>query len=195
MQDDLKNKMIVSPSMAKTINAAIEHWKQTNMLKDNAAEALKQSIQIQSFDWKKLASYAFLTSIICLIISISAASVDKFLLKLLAILFTAPYYVKFMSLSFMATITYLFSFNRMKRLPEKVISNSAILFIAVLLTGGAIFQLKALFTENNYSSLLLLSFIVYGIIGWYFNSNFTWVFALLSLGIWFGAETGYMSGS
>lgn len=194
MPQNLKSKMIVSPSTAKTINSAIEHWKQTKALNAKTAESLKQSIKIQLFDWKKLACYAFITSIVCLIISVSAVLADEFLRKLLAMLFTAPYYIKFMSLSLMAAITYLFSFNRMKLFPEKVISNSAILFIAVLLTGGAIYQLKELLTENNYSWLLLLSFIVYGIIGWYFNSNFIWVFALLSLGGWFGAETGYMSG-
>ena len=36
--------------------------------------------------------------------------------------------------------------------------------------------------------------VVYGAIGLALNSKLIWTFSLLSLGAWFGAETGYMSG-
>ncbi|KHO02803.1 hypothetical protein JS55_02550 [Rickettsia felis str. LSU] len=41
---------------------------------------------------------------------------------------------------------------------------------------------------------MLLSFIVYAILGYFSKSNLIWCFALISLGSWMGAETGYMSG-
>jgi len=42
--------------------------------------------------------------------------------------------------------------------------------------------------------LLLLSFLVYAVLGVALESNLIWVFALASLGGWMGTETGYMSG-
>ncbi|GAA5252317.1 hypothetical protein KNCP2_06050 [Candidatus Rickettsia kedanie] len=41
---------------------------------------------------------------------------------------------------------------------------------------------------------MLLSFIVYAILGYFSKSNLIWCVALISLGSWMGAETGYMSG-
>ncbi|BAW83039.1 predicted protein [Rickettsia japonica] len=41
---------------------------------------------------------------------------------------------------------------------------------------------------------MLLSFIVYAILGYFSKSNLIWCVALIALGSWMGAETGYMSG-
>ena len=54
---------------------------------------------------------------------------------------------------------------------------------------------KAIDTGSGHFSLLfLLASLVYGALGLWFPSKLAWVFALLSLGSWFGAETGYASG-
>ena len=49
-------------------------------------------------------------------------------------------------------------------------------------------------SEENVSLIFLFSSIVYGIIGLRFSSKLIWLFSLLTLGSWFGAETGYVSG-
>ncbi|VAW69359.1 hypothetical protein MNBD_GAMMA10-1213, partial [hydrothermal vent metagenome] len=46
----------------------------------------------------------------------------------------------------------------------------------------------------HFSLLLLLASIIYAILGLWFPSKLVWIFALLSMGSWFGAETGYASG-
>ncbi len=87
-------------------------------------------------------------------------------------------------------------FVKRAQAPDKIYRNEAIFFLGVLATGGAITQLGiALDTgSGHYSLLLLLSFLVYAILGVALESNLIWVFALASLGGWMGTETGYMSG-
>lgn len=48
--------------------------------------------------------------------------------------------------------------------------------------------------SGHFSLLFLLSTIIYAALAFWFPSRLIWVFSLLSLGSWFGAETGYMSG-
>lgn len=47
---------------------------------------------------------------------------------------------------------------------------------------------------GHFSLLLLLASIIYAALGLYFPSTLVWIFSLLSLGSWIGAETGYVSG-
>ena len=48
--------------------------------------------------------------------------------------------------------------------------------------------------SGHFSLLILLAAFVYCALGLALESKLIWVFGLLSLGGWFGAETGYMSG-
>ncbi|RYE22784.1 MAG: hypothetical protein EOP42_24010 [Sphingobacteriaceae bacterium] len=47
--------------------------------------------------------------------------------------------------------------------------------------------------SGHYSLLFLLSVFVYGFIAYKLNSHLIWLFALISLGSWFGTETGYQT--
>jgi len=77
----------------------------------------------------------------------------------------------------------------------EVFSNDAIIFTAVMLTANAIAYLgKAINSGGTHFSLLILfSVFIYGILAYVFKSRLIWVFVLISLGAWFGTETGYMS--
>ena len=77
----------------------------------------------------------------------------------------------------------------------QVFSNDAMVFSAVMLTANAIAYLgKAIGKEGTHFSLLILfSVFVYGILAYKFKSRLIWVFVLISLGAWFGTETGYLS--
>lgn len=48
--------------------------------------------------------------------------------------------------------------------------------------------------SDNLTMLLLLASTLYALLGLWFPSKVVWVFGLLSLGAWMGAETGYLSG-
>lgn len=80
-------------------------------------------------------------------------------------------------------------------MPYKVFSNETILFLGVLLTAVSVGYLGAAMDNGSghFSLLFLLAAVIYAVLGFYFSSVQVWVFALLSLGAWYGAETGYLS--
>jgi hypothetical protein len=83
-----------------------------------------------------------------------------------------------------------------KRQPHRIYSNEAIFFLGVLALAGAIvFMGVALDTGSGHVSVLfLIASVLYALLGLWFPSALVWVFGLLSLGCWMGAETGYVSG-
>jgi hypothetical protein len=86
--------------------------------------------------------------------------------------------------------------KKRSRHPERVFSNEAAFFLGILAVAGSIaFLGRAVDTGSGHFSLLvLLAALVYAALGLWFPSRLTWLFSLLSLGGWFGAETGYVSG-
>lgn len=44
---------------AAVIRDAIEHWKQDGLIPDAQAATLAATIEVQYFDWRKLAKYSF----------------------------------------------------------------------------------------------------------------------------------------
>jgi len=181
---------------AAFLREAIERWKHDGLLADAQAAQLAGTIVVQPFDWRRLAKYSFWIALISIVSSVSAALSDQFLVDLLEELFDAPAAGKCVGLVLMAAGLYWWGVRRRKQDPAQVYRNEAILFLGVLATAGAIYQLgMALDTgSGHFSILLLLSFLVYGILGVAVESNLIWVFALASLGGWMGTETGYVSG-
>jgi len=188
--------MKVNRSHATIIRNAIEHWKQTGIVDAQTANALNADVNVTQFDWKRLAKYSFWISIFCIVISVGAVFADQALMELLSRIFNAPPIVKCLGLSVLAGLVYWVGFRRREQHPAKVFSNEAVLFIAVLITAGAVYQFGRAVDNGSghFSILLLISFAIYAIIGFFFKSNLVWLFALISFGSWMGAETGYESG-
>lgn len=188
--------MQVNRKAAATLRTAIETWQRSGHLDEQTATALSQDIEVLPFDWKTLAKYSFWAALICIVTSVSALVADEALQKLFQFLFEAPHIVKCLCLSALSGALYWFGAKRRISFPHKIFSNEAILFLGVLTTAGAVYQLgRAIDTgSGHFSVLLLLSSLIYGVLGFYLRSTLIWLFALLSLGSWLGAETGYMSG-
>jgi hypothetical protein len=181
---------------AAFLRESIEQWKRDGLLADAQATQLTGTIIVQPFDWRRLAKYSFWIALFSIVSSVSAALSDQWLVNLLERLFDAPAGAKCVGLSLLAAGLYWWGVHRRALDPAQVYRNEAILFLGVLVTAGAIYQLgMALDTgSGHFSILLLLSFLIYGILGIAVDSNLIWVFALASLGSWMGTETGYMSG-
>lgn len=94
-----------------------------------------------------------------------------------------------------AAIFYCGLFLRKKR-PHRIYSNESIFFLGVLALAVAVFFLGLAIDTGTgrYSVLFLIASALYALLGLWFPSVLVWVFALLSLGAWMGAETGYISG-
>lgn len=181
---------------ATVVRDAIERWKQDGVIPDTQAAALAATIEVQYFDWRKLAKYSFWIALFSIVSSVSAALSDRWLMDILARLFDTPPIARCVLLAAAAASLYRWGLARRKQAPDKVYRNEALFFLGVLATAGSISQLGiALDTgSGHFSMLLLLSFLVYAVLGVVLESNLIWVFALASLGGWMGTETGYMSG-
>jgi hypothetical protein len=181
---------------ATVVREAIERWKLDGVIPDVQAATLAATIEVQYFDWRKLAKYSFWIALFSIVSSVSAALSDRKLRDLLNVLFEAPAMVKCAALSFLAAGLFRWGLIRRRQAPDQVYRNETIFALGVLATAGAISQLGVALHSGSghFSLLLMLSFLVYAVLGVVLKSNLIWVFALASLGGWMGTETGYMSG-
>ena len=174
----------------------IDHWQQQGIITPEVANNLNSSFSIRSFDWERLAKYSFWMSMICAVIAIAAITLDEFLMNLIEKIFVDSKLIPCLIFAIVAATFYLFAYHRRKSKPLHQFSNEAIIFGGVLSTAVAVAYFgQAIDTGSGHFSLLfLLSTIIYAALAFWFPSRLIWVFSLLSLGSWFGAETGYMSG-
>lgn len=188
--------MQVSKKEARILNQAIQTWRDNELISENESEKLQNSLEVTAFDWKRVGKYAFWIAIACILISISSILADQWLLELFQRLFNAPDSIKSLGFTAAAAALYTLGIRRKANHPGKIYSNEAIFFLGILSTAFAIaFLGKAIDTgSGHFSLLLLLAAVIYGALGLWFPSKLVWLFSLLSLGSWFGAETGYASG-
>jgi len=181
---------------AAVVREALAEWKRDGLIAEAQAATLAGTIEVQDFDWRRLAKYSFWIALFSIVASVGAALSDRALVALLEALFETPPLARCIVLSVGAAGLYRWGLHRRTQAPDKVYRNEAIMFLGVLATAGAVSQLGlALDTGSGcVSLLLLLSFVVYAALGLLLQSNLIWVFALASLGSWMGTETGYTSG-
>ncbi len=121
---------------------------------------------------------------------------DEALRRLLAAIFQAPALIKCLVFSAVSAGFYYLGVYRKHAYPAKIYSNEASFFLGVLSTAAAIGYLGVAMdsASGHFSLLILIAAVAYGFLGIWFQSTLVWVFSLLSLGSWIGAETGYISG-
>ncbi|HQQ95302.1 MAG TPA: DUF2157 domain-containing protein [Bacteroidia bacterium] len=178
------------------LNETIREWETKQIINNETAEALRNSYSIRPFDFKKLAKYSFWVAMICFVIAFGTVMADRFLIELIEGLFSSSKLGLCFVFALLAAAMYYAGIKRRQKKPEKVFSNEAILFSGVLLTAASIAYLgQALDTgSGHFSILFLFATALYAALAFWFPSKLVWLFALLSLGAWFGTETGYISG-
>lgn len=187
--------MRVRKKEAALLRRAIDDWETTGVIDAPTATSLTSSLDVVTFDWKRLGKYAFLIALLCVVIALGALTQDTALRKLLAVFFNAPPLLKCLGLTALAVLLFALGLRRRTRFPARVYSNEAIFFLGTLAVAGAVYALGlAIGRGDHFSLLILLSCGIYGLLGYGLRSNLIWLFALLSLGGWLGAETGYASG-
>jgi hypothetical protein len=171
------------------------HWKDEQLLSEEDVKRLKNSYETKSFDWRRLAQYSFWIAMACGVISLGALLIDKEILTYLEKLYDTPDGIISLLSAVLAGFLYYYSFKRRKTHVRQVFSNDALIFSAVMLTANAIAYLgKSIGHGNSHFSLLILfSVFIYGALAFVFRSRLIWIFVLISLGAWFGTETGYLS--
>lgn len=174
----------------------IEYWQQQGTITPDVANDLKSSFSIRSFDWERLAKYSFWISMICTVIAVAAITLDEWLMTILEQLFLNSKVIPCLIFAAAAAAFYIFAYRRRKTKPLHHFSNEAIIFAGVLSTAVSVAYFGQAIDNGSghFSLLFLLSTIIYAALAFWFPSKLIWIFSLLSLGSWFGAETGYMSG-
>jgi hypothetical protein len=181
---------------AQVVVSAIERLHQSGVIDDATRDRIVGHVEPLAFDWRRLARYSFIIAIVCVVIGLGTVFADQALMAVLERLFTLSWAARAVGCAVLSATIILLGLRRRARCPEKIFSNESIFFAGVLGIAGSIACLgKAVDTgSGHFSLLLLLAALVYGVLGLVLDSKLIWTFSLLSLGGWFGAETGYVSG-
>lgn len=179
----------------ETVQKALSHWEENGLLDKNTAEKLHNDIQVEGFDWQRLAFYAFLFAIGSIVVSIFLLLADKWILQLIEELIDAPHWIKSLVFGVLALAFYIFGARRKTRQPEQVYSNEALFILGVISTAVATTFLGLQFDtgSGHFSLLILLLTIIYALVAWFLQSQVIWLFFLVAFGAWFGTETGYVT--
>ncbi len=177
------------------LNKSIRHWETEGLIDEETAQKLNSSYEIKGFDWRRLAQYSFWVALACGIIAMASLILDDVVIKWLEKLYDTPDIIISIISAILAGSLILEGNKRKKKYPERVFSNEAIIFFGVLFTASSIAFLGKTFDngKGHFSVLFLLSVFVYSLLALRFKSSLIWAFALVSLGSWFGTETGYQT--
>lgn len=189
------NKLNLDKQESEFLNKAVTHWENEQLINAELAQTLRSSYEVKGFDWMRLAKYSFWAALFCGVIAVGSLIINDALLNWLKSLYYTPDIVISITAAIMAAFAFYWGSRREKKHPEKVFSNEAIIFTGVLFTACCIAFLGKTFDNGSghFSLLFLLSVFVYGVLAWRMRSRLIWLFALVSLGSWFGTETGYQT--
>ncbi|MBS1503964.1 MAG: DUF2157 domain-containing protein [Bacteroidetes bacterium] len=177
------------------LDRVIGDWEKNGLVDREQAEKLRNTYEVKGFDWMRLAKYSFWIALACGAVSFTFLIVNDTIVNLLKKLYYTPDIV--ISILSGVAAFFLFAWGRRleKRYPEKVFSNEAVIFTGVLFTASCIAYLGKTLDNGSghFSILFLISVFVYGFLAYRLDSRLIWLFALVSMGSWFGTETGYQT--
>lgn len=199
--------MNITPKEYKIIQRVLTEWEKHGDLSSEKKQQLSENLQVTTFDWKRLSRYSFWAASICIIIALGSFFADSILMQylnnvigylnyLVSYIIKNSYVIRILLPTLAALGCYGYGFYRQKLEEQWHYSTEAILFFGVIFTAVAISQLGLALDNGSghIAPLFLLGCVIYGGIGFIACSGMIWLFFLLSLASWFGAETGYMSG-
>lgn len=183
----------------KAIERALANWENKGDLSAEKKQQLLKTLTIRPFDWKRLSRYCFWMAIACALIAVITLFSDRWLIAYLINLFSNILSLDFVRIflpTLLALACYAYGFYRQRSETQWHYSTEAIIFLGVIFTAIALWQLGIALDngKGHVASLFLLGCAIYGAIGFFARSGMVWLFFLLSLANWFGAETGYASG-
>jgi len=188
--------MDITKKEQKVIQRALSEWETKGDLSAEEKTRLSEALIVMPFDWQRLSRYSFWAAIGCVLVAFSALFADRYFMKYLLELFNNVEILRILVPMVFAVACYSYGFYRQSKVTKWYYSIEAILFLGVMFTAIMIWQIGVVFDNgtNNIAPLFLIGCFIYGLIGFCARSGMIWLFFLLSLGNWFGAETGYASG-
>lgn len=188
--------MNVTRKEDRIIRRALQEWEQEGALTTDEHLRLAGSLKRVAFDWQRMSRYAFWTALACVLIALGSLFADSELLARIIALFAFSSLSRIVLPAVLAAAFYVWGFRRQRRETQWHYSTEAILFLGVVFTAIALWQLGERLDDGSghIAPLFLVGCAIYGLVGFIGRSGLVWLFFLLALGNWFGAETGYVSG-
>jgi hypothetical protein len=188
--------MNVTRKQERIIRRALANWQSSGALSTAEEERLAATLKPQAFDWRRLSRYAFWTALACVLIALGSLFADSYLIAMLSSLFSHSGLLRIGVPLLLAVACYLWGFSRQRRETQWHYSTEAILFLGVVFTALMLWQIGERLDDGSghIAPLFLFGCVIYAVVGWFGRSSLVWLFFLLALGNWFGAETGYVSG-
>ncbi|ENZ4848703.1 hypothetical protein [Klebsiella variicola] len=188
--------MNVTRKEQRIIQRALNAWQASGELTPSDSQRLAHTLRVSPFDWRRLSRYAFWTALACVLIALGSLFADSELVAWLLSLFSHSALRRILLPALLAVVCYGWGFRRQRRETQWHYSTEAILFLGVVFTAVSLWQLGERLDNGSghIAPLFLAGCVIYGAIGYIARSGLVWLFFLLALGNWFGAETGYVSG-
>lgn len=179
----------------KIVEKALLQWRKEGLLEPEKAQNLLNSIEKEKFDWQSLTLYSFLFAIISLSIATIALLADNWLMQLVDSLIETPHFLKSIVFTGISYWLIWLGLKRRRTQSAKVYSNEAFMFLGIVSIACSLSFMGLQFDNGSghFGILILLATLIYGALGLMLQSQLIWLFALISLGAWFGTETGYIT--
>lgn len=161
--------MKLSKKNAAIVRKTLDGWAKESVIPAEEHQRLLANIDVQPFDWRRLAGYAFLAALASLVIAIGSLMADTFLLAWISQFFRFDPPVRVAVTAILAAAFYGWGFHRRRQDASKIYSNEAVLFLGVIFTAAAIGQLGEWLDNGSgrISVLLLLGTLIYAAVGWF----------------------------
>src|SRR5690349_1555340 len=104
--------MRLSRKKAVVVRQALSTWQAEGQLTAQQAATLDHSIEVQTFDWQRLARYSFWIALVSILTSVTAALMDSAFTALLKVIFDLPGAVHVAMLSALAGGFYFWGYRR-----------------------------------------------------------------------------------
>lgn len=191
-----RRRVKIDKKNAAFLTTVIHNWETHAVITTKEAEKLRRTVEVVPFNWKRLAVYCFWISVLCLLMAISSVLVDQWLMKVLEKIFHAPASVKSLVLALLAAVSYYSGMHLHIKHPEKVIGSESLSMVGSMFVAGSLVYLGTMLDNGSghFSLLIFFAVLIYGTLGLAFRSTMLWMLSLLALCIWYGTETGYLSG-
>lgn len=188
--------MKVNGRQFRFLQETLKSWSRDGLLDEGKKEALLDSLDVQSYQWRILAQYACWAALFSMVLSLLAVVTDKALIAWLERLFTLQDSTRSLFFAALSIGIYLFGGWFKSRQKGLVFSQELIFFLGAVSTAASIYYLcKVFYTVSGYYSLLLLlGAAIYLVVAILLQSLLLWVLGLGVMACWFFAETVYWTG-
>jgi uncharacterized membrane protein len=184
--------MKLNHKQKETAGQLVDWWEEQGLLSKNQAPRLKESIELKTINWKKVAEYLMGLAMVSVIVAFFTLVADEWILTLFERLFEISDVAILVLLLLLTTFFYLAGWRLHKRPKKYLLSQETLLLMGSLAFGGSLNYFGKILQLNGFTELLLVQ--VFAIhtfaVSYYFKSILFSGIGWLSVMLWLGLESG-----